>query len=125
MAEFVEVLQKKEEMCNYYQNCNNCPLCLVGLDCEEGIFQHPQEAEEIIMTWTHPVDWSMVDVDTPILVKKSEGGVWEKRYFAKYAGDKVFAWGNGRTSWSAEDKNEIFSWQYAKLAEEGEQNEQR
>ena len=60
-----------------------------------------------------PVDWSKVEVDTPILVSNSEDGDWYKRYFAKYNG-KVFAWSDGRTSWNETD---VRAWDYAKLAE--------
>ena len=38
----------------------------------------------------------------------------EKRYFAKYENNKVYAWDNGATSWSAKS---ITDWQYAKLIE--------
>lgn len=58
------------------------------------------------------VDWSKVEVDTPILVSNSEDGDWYKRYFAKYNG-KVFAWSDGRTSWNETD---VRAWDCAKLA---------
>lgn len=41
--------------------------------------------------------WSDVAIDTPIWVANS-AGIWFPRHFAKYEGDKVFAWVNGRTS---------------------------
>lgn len=63
------------------------------------------------------VDWSKVRVDTPILVRNSEDGEWEKRHFAKYKNGDVYAWDNGRTSWTV--ANEI-KWKYAKLAESEE-----
>ena len=63
------------------------------------------------------VDWSKVKVDTPILVKPRLDGEWEKRHFAKYENGDVYAWDNGRTSWTV--ANEI-KWNYAKLAESEE-----
>ena len=60
------------------------------------------------------VDWSKVEVDTPILVKAIDDGKWKKRYFAKYEGGVVYAWDGGKTSWN---KDCVASWQYAKLAE--------
>ena len=63
------------------------------------------------------VDWSKVEVDTPILVSNSEDGDWYKRYFAKYNG-KVFARSDGRTSWNETD---VRAWDYAKLAETEEE----
>lgn len=67
------------------------------------------------------VDWSKVEVDTPILVKDMEYENWRKRYFAEYKDEVVYAWVNGKTSWSAVDDKDVTTWNYAKLAE-GEEN---
>lgn len=64
------------------------------------------------------VDWSKVEVDTPILVKAIDDGKWKKRYFAKYEGGVVYAWDCGKTSWN---KDCVASWKYAKLAESEEE----
>ena len=64
-----------------------------------------------------PVDWSKVPVDTKILVRDYENKSWEKRYFAKYKDNTVYAWGNGTTSWTNDD-DYTTEWNYAKLAEE-------
>ena len=63
------------------------------------------------------VDWSQVEVDTPILVKNSEDEMWRKRHFAKYKNGNIYAWSNGFTSWT---ENYMASWNYAKLAENEE-----
>ena len=63
------------------------------------------------------IDWSKVEVDTPILVRDYENHTWNKRHFAKYTGGKVRAWNNGNTSWTGEYTQ---SWRFAKLAEEGD-----
>ena len=63
------------------------------------------------------VDWSKVNVDTPILVGEGDGE-WVKRYFAEYKDGIVYAWCGGSTSWDA--NNMMMSWKYAKLAENGE-----
>lgn len=63
------------------------------------------------------VDWSKVAVDTPILVKDDYDDKWEKAYFAKYEDEMIYAWNNGRTSFSARDKDDTFIWDHAKLAE--------
>ena len=67
------------------------------------------------------IDWSKVEVDTPILVRYSEDEdeEWIKRHFAKYENGKVYAWGEGYTSWSSEGHMVI--WNYAKLAESEEE----
>lgn len=63
------------------------------------------------------VDWSKVAVDTPILVKDDYDDKWEKAYFAKYEEEMIYAWNNGRTSFSARNKDDTFIWDRAKLAE--------
>ena len=63
------------------------------------------------------VDWSKMPVDTPILVKDDCDDKWEKAYFAKYEDEMIYAWDNGRTSFSARNKENTFIWDRAKLAE--------
>nr|DAX90593.1 MAG TPA: hypothetical protein [Caudoviricetes sp.] len=63
------------------------------------------------------VDWSKVKVDTPIYVRAYENNTWEKRHFAFFKDGKVYAWLSGVTSWSADDDEDVMSWNYAKLAE--------
>nr|DAX86979.1 MAG TPA: hypothetical protein [Caudoviricetes sp.] len=63
------------------------------------------------------VDWSKVKVDTPILVKAYEQDDWQKRYFAYFKDGRVYAWLCGTTSWSADNDEDVMSWNCAKLAE--------
>ena len=63
------------------------------------------------------VDWSKVEVDTPILVRNREDEDWYRRYFAEYRDGVVYTWVNGATSWNATCMTE---WKQAKLAESGE-----
>ena len=63
------------------------------------------------------IDWSKVEVDTPILVKFKEDKEWKKRHFAKYENGLVYAWKDSRTSWITKD---MTKWDYAKLAEDEE-----
>lgn len=76
-------------------------------DCEE-----PKEPE---------VDWSKVEVDTPILVKYGEKAEWFKRHFAKYENGLVYAWKDSCTSWTVLHDKEVTAWEYAKLAESEEE----
>lgn len=62
------------------------------------------------------VDWSKVEVDTPIFVRDSNEEVWKCRYFAMYEDEEVYAWQLGRTSWSNPIKRSPITWKYAKLA---------
>ena len=64
------------------------------------------------------VDWSKVEVDTPILVRDFEGSGWLRRYCAEYEGGRVYAWVGGCKSWT-EDR--MTGWTYAKLAESEEE----
>lgn len=60
------------------------------------------------------VDWSKVEVDTPILVRYSEKGMWIRRKFAKFEDGVVYAW-HGKETRQAESY--MTPWNYAKLAE--------
>lgn len=62
------------------------------------------------------VDWSKVEVDTPVLVS-SDGIIWHRRYFAKAGYGDVYVWNNGATSWSSKDNKDVTAWAYIKLAE--------
>lgn len=63
------------------------------------------------------IDWSKVAVDTPILVKQYEQDEWEKRHFAYFKDERVYAWLCGATSWSADYEGDTTDWNLAKLAE--------
>lgn len=60
------------------------------------------------------IDWSKVEVDTPIWVRDHSDSPWEKRHFAEYLGGRVYAWDDGKTSWNM---SVATSWKYAELAE--------
>ena len=81
-------------------SCDKCRMCQLLWLLEE--YEEPE------------VDWSKVEVDTPILVRATKNEEWSKRYFAKYENGYVHAWIGGCTSWSEENAS---AWRYAKLAE--------
>ena len=64
------------------------------------------------------VDWSKVEVDTPILVRDGEDEEWNKQHFAECDGKVVCAWRGGKTSWTEDC---VMGWKYAKLAESEEE----
>ena len=72
-------------------------------------YEEPKEPE---------VDWSKVEIDTPILVRDGEDEEWIKQHFAECDGKVVCAWRAGKTSWTAEDC--VMGWKFAKLAESEE-----
>ena len=88
-------------------SCDVCNSLTILWLMEE--YEEPKEPE---------TDWSKVKVDTPILVRDFEGSDWLKRYFAKYEDGYVYAWGNGCTSWNADN---MYAWNYTKLAESEEE----
>ena len=110
------VLNDKPVECSEH----HCDECDFGgkKDCkpylEEWLFSEYKEPE---------IDWSKVKVDTPILVKDILKSEWIKRYFAKYENGRVYAWKEGKTSWSAVNEHNVNSWKYAKLAESEEQED--
>lgn len=98
----------KSEDCSI--DCAKCHMLQVFWLLDE--YEEPEEPE---------VDWSKVEVDTPILVKEYEESKWTKRYFAKYEDGVVYAWNNGVTSWTANDDECVIDWSFAKLAESEEE----
>ena len=72
-------------------------------------YEEPEEPE---------VDWSKVEVDTPILVRDGEDEEWIKQHFAECDGKVVCAWRAGKTSWTEDC---VMGWKFAKLAESEEE----
>ena len=108
------VIDGKPCMCQEAE-CNMCELRSEESCCfyktDNWLFSEYKEPE---------IDWSKVKVDTPILVKDILKSEWIKRYFAKYENGRVYAWKEGKTSWSAVNEHNVNSWKYAKLAESEE-----
>lgn len=91
--------------------CGKCYMLQTIWLLEE--YEEPKEPEE------PETDWSKVEVDTPILVRDNEDGIWKRRYFAKYENGLVYAWSDGCTSWNA--RGFAGAWEYSKLAESEEE----
>lgn len=91
------------------------------ISCEHcHILQMIWLLEECEETKEPKVDWSKVEVDTPILVSDTNGEDWLKRHFAEHKFGVVCAWYGGRTSWTEDC---ITKWRFAKLAEGEEDKE--
>ena len=97
----------KRELLNYF-----LPRVMVASTCFEGKDQLIDIGEYLGI-----VDWSKVEVDTPILVKHRVEETWEKRHFVCFKNGYVYTWREGTTSWSVPDEQLITMWNYAKLAE--------
>lgn len=104
--------------------CNNSILCRHCLfNNNNHSFSCSDDALKWLLTeYKEPeIDWSKVQVDTPILVKDCKNSeTWIRRYFSKFEDGKVYAWTNGATSWTANNGYGATSWNYAKLAESEE-----
>ena len=92
---------KKDDECDH-----DCVRCLVLQML--WLLEEYEESEE------SKIDWSQVEVDTPILVKNYVSDKWLKKHFAKYENGIVYAWAGGKTSWTEDCAT---SWNYTKLAE--------
>lgn len=88
-------------------SCGDCELCGTLQGCRVARFAWAN-SEHI-----DKVDWTKVKKDTPILVRNNINDYWHRRYFANFDGDKVFAYSDGGTSWSASKTD---WWLYARLS---------
>lgn len=103
------VKNEKPCLCDKLDNCCCCEISGSSATCEE-VFTEWLNAEYV----EPPVDWSKVQIDTPILVRDSEEEKWKKRHFAGIDKDgSVMAWDYGGTSWSSDG---ALMWDFAKLA---------
>lgn len=100
----------------FYKNCERISQWLNRVDIRSTCFTEENQRIDIA-EYLGIVDWSKVEVDTPIFVRMSDEEVWKCRYFAMYEDGEVYAWQLGRTSWSNVIKNSPIAWKYAKLAE--------
>ena len=100
-ADFIKPNILKSEYCDL--DCTRCRMLQAMWLLED--YEEPE------------VDWSKIEVDTPILVRHRLDEEWEKRHFVKYENGDVYAWDHGRTSWTT---GNVTYWKYAKLAESNE-----
>lgn len=99
----------------FYKNCERISQWLNRVDIRSTCFT--EENQQIdIAEYLGIVDWSKVEVDTPIFVRNRIKDMWKCRYFAKYEDGKVYTWCGGRTSWSNVIAYEPVNWEYAELA---------
>lgn len=99
----------------FYKNCGRISQWSNRVDIRSTCFT--EENQQIdIAEYLGIVDWSKVEVDTPIFVRNRIEDMWKCRYFAKYEDGKVYTWCGGRTSWSNVIAYEPVNWEYAELA---------
>ena len=101
------ILKPIGKSCTRDIDCDTCQILTMLWLLEE--YEEPKEPE---------IDWSKVEVDTPILVRDHESQEWDARHFAKYEDGVIYSWIGSGTSWTANGK--MVEWRYAKLAENEE-----
>lgn len=113
----IAVVNGKLENCRKTQ-CNECNFNGGTIrDCE--IKTRKWANSEYVEPIEPQVDWSKVPVDTPIYVRCRSSDEWEKKHFAKFENNYVYAWSDGKTSWSTTNGSTMV-WEHAKLAESEE-----
>lgn len=100
----------------FYKNCGRISQWSDRVDMRSTCFTEENQRIDIA-EYLGIVDWSKVAIDTPILVKQYEQDKWEKRHFAYFKDERVYAWLCGATSWSADYEGDTTDWNLAKLAE--------
>lgn len=97
------------------------PVDCIGCLCKECIEKGSHNCGNKIKEWLNSeyekpqVDWSKVAVDTPIIVNNEFDIGPRKRHFAEYRNGDVYAWEDGRTSYTTK---EMTKWECARLVEE-------
>lgn len=112
---FIYLTKIKPLIIDGFYKCNGEEYTCIGLT--HGILPDLEIGEVMdIADELGIIDWSKVEVDTPVLVS-NDNKEWIKRYFARYEDGNVYCWLNGRTSWTAICELSIGHWGYIKLAE--------
>ena len=102
---------------------NGVPCYCSELDCKECDLHggcEKKRFEWLYAEYVEPeIDWSKVPIDTKIYVRDHEDEAWYTAHFAGYKKGKVYAFPNGRTSWTADIREGgVLPWNLAELAEE-------
>lgn len=92
---------------------NNAPIKCDDAQCSECKLYYCDSCARGFAEWANSeykereIDWSKVPVDTCILITDSYGYTL-KRHFAKYDNKKIYAYPDGRTSWSFNQDSDQF-----------------
>ena len=91
----------------------NCKNCLFG---QEGCGMN----EEKLKSWGDEDAtsfWEDVEIDTPILVRDDDSDEWLRRHFAYYKDGKVYAYVEGKSSFTS--TIDPYGWKNAKIFSRG------
>ena len=95
---------------------DNVPFKCDDIDCSRCNFFRSSDCRDAFVEWANSeykeceIDWNKVPVDTPILIVDSCGNTM-KRHFAQYYNNTIYAYPDGKTSWSFNQKsNQLIDW---------------
>lgn len=112
----------KDNKCREYVISSGCDRFYLELLKDNMHYTCMFSSHLLELDFEEIIDWSKVPVDTKILVKEQDEEKWLKRHFAKYEDGFVYAWENGKTSFTQDGYNySCLAWNQAKLYEEGEE----
>ena len=96
-------------------SCIDCDFC--NDEENESCFYYKRQVHDWANAeYVEPqVDWTLIPIDTLILVRNNVDEDWIKRYFAGVENNKVYTWTNGTTSKSTPNIRIWESWKYATL----------
>ncbi|SCH39328.1 Uncharacterised protein [uncultured Clostridium sp.] len=118
MLDALAVVEGRPCRCSEQDSCCDCAFRPDTIQCQ----CNSEYGMMIKRTWLYSnmaeaTLWDKVPVNARILVSMN-GQKWEKRHYAGRVEDgRVGSFGDGRTSWTREDNEDITFWRYAVLAE--------
>lgn len=108
----IAIVNNKPCSCDNIEWCSNCDLIRGCNSCDELLKQWANSEYK-----EKEIGWSKVPVDTSIIVWRYENGEKYKRHFAYFKENKIYAWNDGRTSYTASNNDDVSVWKYAEIAE--------
>lgn len=114
----IEYLQKRQAILDSLMPGNKVGKGMGCADTHTASLETQMKSIAITMEYEIPIDWGNVPVDTKILVRDSDADEWEKKHFAKCDDGEVYAWLDGKTSFTAASPKACINWKFAKLYDE-------
>jgi len=118
---FNEIKEGVEYICSdcFYKLEGGKLLVKLDGECDyrESFLSYNEVFAQDFIECNPPIDWSYIPIDTKILVRIDDKDTWTRRHFAKYDHNEIFAWNDGKTSFTT-NPNQCSSWSQAKLYKE-------
>lgn len=111
----VALVDGKVCSCNDIMDCNKCFFHTDwSSNCNRNFIEWSNSEYK---EKEREIDWSKVPVDTPIVVWRYEDDDKYKRHFAYFKENEIYAWNDGRTSYTSDNNEDAISWEHAEIAE--------